>query len=123
MRPLKTKPGATALFALFCAFVFNTTLFAEALGPSTHRTGLTFSEIMYHPADRPDGKHLEFIEIYNSEAMPRNLSGFRLSGDVDYLFPTNTVLAGSSFLVVAANPTDLQSVYGIPGVFGPIGNG
>ena len=28
---------------------------AESPGPSSHRTGLVFSEIMYHPPDRPDG--------------------------------------------------------------------
>ena len=38
----------------------------EPPGPSTRRSGLTISEIMYHPKSRPDGKQLEFIEIYNS---------------------------------------------------------
>jgi hypothetical protein len=42
-------------------------LAAEPLGPSSRRTGLVISEIMYHPAARADGKNLEFIEIFNSE--------------------------------------------------------
>ena len=39
----------------------------ETPGPCSRRTGLTISEIMYHPADRADKRNLEFIEIYNSD--------------------------------------------------------
>src|SRR5439155_23110233 len=96
---------------------------AERLGPSSRRTGLVISEIMYHPVPRPDGKNLEFIELYNSEAIPADLSGYRLSGDVDFIFPTNTVLPARSFLVVAPAPAEVQAVYGMSGVLGPFGNG
>ena len=35
---------------------------SEPAGPSSRRTGLAITEIMYHPAERPDGKQLEFVE-------------------------------------------------------------
>src|SRR5262249_39639809 len=38
----------------------------EPLGPSSRRTGLTISEIMYHPRSRTDGRNLEFIELFNT---------------------------------------------------------
>ena len=74
-----------ALSAGFLSFAGPEThaALAEPLGPSSRRTGLVISEIMYHPLPRPDGKNLEFIELYNSEAIPADLSGYRLSGDVE----------------------------------------
>jgi hypothetical protein len=88
----------------------------EPLGPSTRRTGLVFSEIMYHPKARPDGRQTEFVEIYNSMSIFEDISGYRLSGDVDYTFPNGTVLQPGAFLVLAKVAADVQSVYGISGV-------
>ncbi|HEY2951091.1 MAG TPA: lamin tail domain-containing protein, partial [Verrucomicrobiae bacterium] len=90
----------------------------EPPGPSSRRTGMTISEIMYHPADRVDGRNVEFIELYNSNPFFEDLSGWRLTGAFDYTFPPNTILAGKSFLVVAPAPLDVQAAYGISGVLG-----
>lgn len=78
---------------------------------------------MYHPAARADGKNLEFVEIYNSDGIPRSLGGFRIDGDVSYVFPEGTVIGAQSFVVVAGAPADLQSVYGITGALGPFADG
>ncbi len=94
----------------------------EPLGPSSRRTGLVISEIMYHPTNRPDGKVLEFVELYNSQVFPEKIGGYRLSGDVAYTFPPNTTLPAGGFLVVAPVPADVQSVYGISGVLGGFTN-
>jgi hypothetical protein len=94
---------------------------AEPLGPSSRRTGLVISELMYHPLPRLDGKNVEFIELYNSEPTPANLSGFQLTGDADFTFPSNTIIPPLSFLVVAPAPSDVQSAYGISGVLGGFG--
>jgi hypothetical protein len=94
----------------------------EPAGPSNRRTGLAISEIMYHPADRLDGRNLEFIELFNSEAEPVSLEGWRISGAVDYTFPPGTTLAARSYLVVAAAPADMQAVYGISTAVGPFTN-
>ncbi len=91
----------------------------ESPGPSSRRTGLVISEIMYHPAARSDGKDVEFVEIYNSQPFFEDISNFRLSGEVDFTFPPGTKISARSYLVVAKLPADVQSVYGIGGVFGP----
>ena len=91
----------------------------EPPGPSSRRTPLTFSELMYHPATRTDGRKLEFIEIFNSNPFFEDLSGYRISGQIEYTFPAGTVLGGGGFLVVARNPADIQAVYGITNVTGP----
>jgi hypothetical protein len=95
---------------------------SEPLGPSTRRTGLVISEVMYHPPPRSDGRNLEFIELYNSEPFPANLSGYRLSGDVDFVFPRDTTVPGLGFIVVATVPSDVQSIYGLVSVFGGLSN-
>ncbi|MEI9960370.1 MAG: lamin tail domain-containing protein [Limisphaerales bacterium] len=92
----------------------------ESIGPSSRTTPIVFSEIMWKPADRSDGKNLEFIEIYNSNPWFQDISGYKIScADMNYTFPPNTVIPGGAFFVIAAAPNDMQSVYGISNVFGP----
>ena len=94
----------------------------EPPGPTSRRTGLVISEIMYHPASRIDGRSIEFVELYNSNPFYEDISGYRITGDVGYTFPPGTILQGGGILVIAKNPTDLQAVYGIPNVLGPYTN-
>lgn len=91
----------------------------EPLGPSNRRTGLIFSEIMYHPADREDGKNLEFVELYNAESIFLDLSGWRLAGGIDFAFPEGFKVQAGQFVVIAADPTAMRDVYGLQGVLGP----
>ncbi len=97
---------------------------ADSMGPASKRTALVISEVMYHPLARSDGKNLEFVEIYNSDAVAENIGGYRLAGDVSFTFPTNSVIAGQGFVVVAASPADMQTVSGLTAnVFGPFADG
>ncbi|MDB6039503.1 MAG: Spore coat protein CotH, partial [Verrucomicrobiales bacterium] len=92
----------------------------EPLGPSSRRTGIVFSEIMYHPKLDPSStNNLEFIELYNADTVFEDLSGWRISGGIDYLFPQGFILPAGAFVVVAADPAAVQSAYGISGVMGP----
>jgi hypothetical protein len=90
----------------------------EPLGPSSRRTGLVISEIMYHPPE-VSGLSLEYIEIFNGQDYFEDLSGFRIDGDVHYDFPIGTTLQSGGFLVIARDPAAVQSYYGITGVLGP----
>jgi regulation of enolase protein 1 (concanavalin A-like superfamily) len=95
----------------------------EPLAACSRWTGLVLSEIMYHPAPRVDGLNLEFVELFNSSPVAENLGGHRLSGAIDFTFPTNTILQAGAFLVVAQAPAALEAAYGITGVLGPyLGN-
>lgn len=88
-------------------------------GPSSRLTALTISEIMYNPAPRDDGRDLEFIEIFNSDPVSHDIGGFRLSGDIDFTFPENTVLAARSYAVIASDPSAISDVYPVSTVHGP----
>lgn len=94
----------------------------ETPGASSRHGPLVVSEVMYHPAPRADGRNLEFIEVFNSSPVYEDLSGYRITGSVDFTFPANTSLAGRGVIVVAAAPADIRSVYGIANVIGPYTN-
>src|SRR5687768_14308313 len=104
------------------AMVGNPAAEVEPPGPSSRKTGLVITEINYKPAPRSDSNILDFVEIYNSNPFFEDISGYRLSGNVDYTFPSNTILQGGAFLVVAKSPADIQEVYGITNAFGPYTN-
>ena len=90
----------------------------EPPGPSSRRTGIAISEIMYQPLSRFDGADLAFVELHNTNPFFEDLSGWRLTGDIEFTFPAETRLAGDSHLVVAADPVALRAVYGITNVLG-----
>lgn len=109
----------TAVLIAACAHSQTT---PEPLGPSSRRTPLTISEIMYKPAARADGRNLEFIELYNSNPWPEDVSNYRFDGQVQFVFPASTTVPAMGFLIVAASPADLQTVFGLSTVFGPYTN-
>ena len=88
----------------------------EPPGASSRKTPFAITEIMYNPAPRPDGKQLEFLEVYNSNPFYEDISGFRLGGDVSFTFPSNTIMQGGAYLVLAKVAADVQSYYGVAGV-------
>ncbi len=93
----------------------------EPIGPSSRKTGLVISEIMYHPQVNParTNDSLEFVEIYNSQPWVEDLSGFSLDGSVHYAFGPNTLLQAGAYLAVARQPELVQTNYAITNVLGP----
>lgn len=90
---------------------------------TTPGINLCFSEISYNPngqiigEDTLTGKNLEFIEIKNYSAEEIDLSGYKISGGVEYQFPLNTLLEADSLLVIASDSTSFKKLYG----FSPFG--
>ncbi len=93
----------------------------EPLGPSSRKTGIVISEIMWKPAPRTDGNNVEFLEIYNSCPFFQDISGYQVTcADMNYTFPANTLIPGGAFFVLAASPQGIANVYGLTSnVFGP----
>ncbi|MGV3774792.1 MAG: lamin tail domain-containing protein, partial [Verrucomicrobiales bacterium] len=118
-----SETSATARFSEYGPVSAPTTFtyqrIDEPIGPSNRRTGLTFSEIMYNPPARSDGKDLEFVEIYSSETIFTDMTGWKISGGISYNFPDGYIIPAGSFVVIAANPEAVRSVYGIQNVLGP----
>jgi hypothetical protein len=71
------------------------------------------NEIMYHPYHPSPGVEdikQEYIELFNRGTEPVNLSGWRISDGVDFVFP-NVTLGAGQFLVVAADVDTFKTKY------------
>ncbi|HTI70446.1 MAG TPA: lamin tail domain-containing protein [Candidatus Limnocylindria bacterium] len=119
-----TLTPATAQFRDYGKTVSTATVTAppaqEPIAPSSRRTGLIISEIMYHPKP-PLGvtNNLEYVELHNADSIFLNLGGWRLSGGIQFTFPDGFRLPVGNYVVVAADPAAIQRVYGITNVVGP----
>jgi len=80
----------------------------EPLGPSSRRTPLIISEIMYNPVG---SQNFEFIELYNTHHLTQDLTGFqlRVDGEIILTFPTNLLLDPGTFLILSRDPGSLQA--------------
>lgn len=77
---------------------------------------LRVTELMYNPPPAPAGNtndsgNYEFIELRNISGASLNLQGFRLSGGIDFVFPSLALPAGQQ-VVVVKNLAAFQSRYG-----------
>src|ERR1041384_4526436 len=83
---------------------------------------LVINEVMYHPREETspgvEDKRLEWIELYNENADPEDLSGYSFTKGVDFTFPPGPCLPGRSYLVVCANQAAVRAKYGITNTIG-----
>jgi len=95
----------------------------EPPGPTSRRTGLSITEIMYNPK-RPAGmtNSLEFIELFNGYALDERMDGWRVTGSINFTFPTGFVLKAGAYVVLARDPDAVRNYYGIANVIGPWDN-
>lgn len=75
---------------------------------------LILNEIHYAPDVKTEAA--EFVEIYNSGTEPVSLSGWRLAGGLDYLFPNGTAIGANGYLVVAQNPAVIGLKFGVAAI-------
>ena len=98
------------------------TLDREPAGPSSRKTGLVITEIMYNPRPVPGletNLTLEFVEVFNSKPWAEDIGGFSIEGTVHFEFPSGAILPAGGYLVVARVPGLIQTNYNITNVFGP----
>ena len=88
----------------------------------TFHDEIVINEIMYQgpvaPSIQPNPQELplpasesleEWLELHNRSDNPVSLSGWRLSGGVDYTFDDDATIAANDYLVIAADPNQLRS--------------
>lgn len=64
--------------------------------------------------DPPDNTvPAEFIELYNNDTSPINLSGWQFADGIDYTFPIGTILNPGEYLVIAEDPDTIDNLYGV----------
>ena len=70
---------------------------------------IVINEIMYQHGSR-DPRY-EFVELYNRSGSTVSLSGWSFTDGIDYEFPPAAALPAGGYVVVAADPHFLASVY------------
>ncbi|MBN1817116.1 MAG: lamin tail domain-containing protein [Sedimentisphaerales bacterium] len=78
---------------------------------------VVFNEIMYHPA--AEESRMEWLELHNQLVVDVDLSGWSITGGIDYVFPTGTVISAGGYFVVAVSPQDLAAASGLTEIYGP----
>jgi hypothetical protein len=71
---------------------------------------VVINEIMYSPATLNPAE--EFLEIFNGNPGGLDVSGWKIDAGIGFTIPDGTVIPGSGFLVIAANPTAFSAAYG-----------
>ena len=69
------------------------------------QAGVVINEIHFNGVDNPVQN--EFIELFNAGASAAVLTGWRLSGALDYPFPAGTTISPGAYLLVAASPATI----------------
>ncbi len=96
---------------LTCYFLFfGTTLIAQET--------VVINEINYRNINKQE--NIKFVELYNYGGTSVNISGWHLSGGVNYTFPGGTTIGADKYLVVAQDKATCQSFFSITGVLGNI---
>ena len=103
-------PGLPILWAFLASGLMTTSSMSMD-------TVVVFNEIHYHPANGQES--LEFVELYNQHSVDIDISGWQISGGIDFTFPGQTVINADSYLVVAADPDALKANTQASEVLGP----
>ena len=97
-----------AVSILVLALIFSMGSHSQAAGT------VLINEIMFHPfhaPGTPEDISAEFLELFNPADQAVDLSGWRLTGGIDYVFPADTVISGRRYLVVVADVSSFVGRY------------
>lgn len=93
------------------------TLLVTGFLPTLATATVVINEIHYDEDIKT--RRSEFIELYNAGNDPVVLTGWEITGGVDYVFPQNTTIGTGEFLIIAEDPATVQSQFGHPNALGP----
>ncbi len=91
----------------------NLTLLAWAASLTPASGGVVINEVMYHPPN--DRDELQWIELWNPDQEPADISGWSFTKGLTFTFPKGTTLAPGAFLVVCRDRVAFAASYG-PGL-------
>jgi len=74
------------------------------------------SEIYYNPDGQAEGH--EYVELHNTTSSAVDVSGWQFTAGVSFDFPAGSSVAANSFVVIAGDAADFESVFG----FAPTGD-
>ena len=80
-------------------------------------SSVAFNEIMYHSASNET--LLEWVELRNQMAVDVDISGWSITGGIQFTFASNTIVRGGGFKVVALSPVTMIALTGSTNIVGP----
>ena len=92
-----------AVAALFLVFLSQVPGFCSVV----------INEIHYNPP-APDGRDLEFVELFNSGATAVSLDGWKLEGGISFEFPSGLVLPAGAYALVCRDSNLFASRFNLP---------
>ncbi len=103
------KQTALCLFlAVLCTHV-------NANSPYTQQ--VIINEINYRSVELQ--QDIDFIELYNVSNSTINISGWKLTEGISYVFPAGTSISPGNFITVCGDPATCESVLGFSNAMGP----
>ena len=84
-------------------------LMLSLLLPLVGRAAVVINEIHFNGVDNTVRN--EFIELYNTGPSSESLTGWRISGGVDYSFPAGTSIAAGGYLLVSESPSTILAKF------------
>jgi spore coat protein CotH len=87
---------------------------------STGNAGVVINEIMYNPESNED--NAEYIELYNATGEDIDMSGWELTGGVDFEFPVGVVIGRGDYLLVCRNELFIRQRYNLSQSIATVGN-
>ncbi len=81
---------------------------------------VVINEILYN--GQSNTVHDDFVELYNNTGAAVDVSGWQLTGAITYTFAGGTTMPVGGYLVVAEDPSVIQSVWGV-NALGPYSGG
>jgi Lamin Tail Domain/CotH kinase protein len=106
---MEHRPGQFLLVTVLVLFAFARGAFADSV--------VVFNELHYHPATNEPA--LEWLELHNQMSVDVDVSGWWITNGINYSFPSNTVIRGRSYLVIALSPATLAAQTGLTNILGP----
>jgi len=100
-------------YSRFLAVVATTALPLPLLADAV----IVFNEVMYHPATNE--MKLEWVELHNQLAVDVDISDWTITGGINYTFPSNSIISGRGYVVIAISPADLAASTGLNNIRGP----
>src|SRR2546423_10757127 len=81
------------------------------------RAGVVINEIFYHAPN--DLEQLQWIELFNSDDQPVDISAWSLDQGRLFTFPKDTAIASQGYLIVALDSNQFRLNYRLPSL-GPL---
>src|SRR5213083_1882839 len=100
---LRNRSFSNGLLSMNRAFLFSWLLLLSVFSRAQADSTVSFNEIMYHPATNEPA--MEWIELRNQQAVDVDISGWSITGGINYSFASNTIVRGNGYLVLASSPT------------------